>query len=132
MAQFPKPVKGLNFVLGFAQFSGRGEGFGDGFSIHLSRQAKVGAVGRPVGLMTTAIGFSAAAADGGDGTAAKVTQIGDAGQNSASLLFERDQRFWQDDTFNPNVSLRKEFKYKKGTAHHGAVMSHTHGHGCAT
>jgi hypothetical protein len=78
MAQFPEPVKGLNFVLSLAQFSRRGEGFGDGFSIHFSRQAKVGAVTRLVGLMTTAFRFSATAADGGDGAAAKVTQIDDA------------------------------------------------------
>jgi hypothetical protein len=88
MTQFPEPVKGLDFVLGFTQFSGRGEGFGYGFSIHFSRQAKVGAVTRLVGLMTTAFRFPAAAADSGNGTASKVTQIDDAGQNGASLLFE--------------------------------------------
>ena len=125
MAQFPEPVKRLNFVLSFAQFSGRGEGFGDGLSLDFSCQAKVGAVTRLVGLMTTAFRFSAATADGGEGTAAKVTQIDDAGQNGASLLFERDQRFWQDSTSIPNVSLRKECKHKKRTGHRGTFMSHT-------
>jgi hypothetical protein len=41
--------------------------------------------------MTTALRFTAAAADSGDGTAAKIPQIDDAGQNGGPLLFERAQ-----------------------------------------
>ena len=92
MAQFPETVKGLDFALRFAQLGGRGEGFTDRFPVHFAREAKVGAVARLVGLMTTAFRLTTTTADGSDGTAAKITQIDDTGQNGAPLLFERNQR----------------------------------------
>jgi hypothetical protein len=92
MAQFPETVKGVDFTLRLAQLGGRGEGFTDRFPVHFAREAEVGAVARLVGLMTAALRLTTTAADGSDGTAAKITQIDDTRQNSAPLLFERNQR----------------------------------------
>ena len=94
MAQFPEAVKGLDFALRLAQLGGRGEGFADRFPIHFARQPEVGTVARLVWLMTTALRFTTTTADGRDGTAAKITQIDDVGQNSAPLLFKRKALLW--------------------------------------
>jgi hypothetical protein len=94
-AQFPETVKGLDFALRLAHPGGRGKSFADRFPIHFAREPEVGAVARLVGLMTTALPFPTATADGRDGTAAKITHIDDAGQNGAPLLFERNQRVWR-------------------------------------
>ena len=92
MAQFPETVKGLDFALRPAQLSRGRERFTDRLPIQFAREPEIGAVARLVWLMTTAFRFATATADGGDGTAAKITQIDDAGQNGAPLLFERNQR----------------------------------------
>ena len=91
-AQFPETVKGLDFALRFAQLGGGGEGFTDRFPIHFTCQPEVGTVARLVWLMTWALRFATAAADGRDRTAAKIAQIDDARQNGAPLLFERIKR----------------------------------------
>ena len=93
--RFPKAVKGFDFTLCLVQLCRRGEGFTDCLPIDFARQAEVGAVARLVWLMTTALRFTAAAADSGDGTAAKIPQIDDAVQNGGPLLFERAQSVWQ-------------------------------------
>jgi hypothetical protein len=94
-AQFPEMVKGLDFALRLAHLGGRGEGFTNRFPLHFAREPEVGAVARLIGLMTTALRFPTATADGRDGTAAKITQIDNKGQNGAPLLLERTQRIWQ-------------------------------------
>jgi hypothetical protein len=88
-------VKGLDFALRLAHLGGRGEGFTNRFPLHFAREPEVGAVARLIGLMTTALRFPTATADGRDGTAAKITQIDNKGQNGAPLLLERTQRIWQ-------------------------------------
>jgi hypothetical protein len=45
--------------------------------------------------MTTAFRFPTATTDGRNGTAAEITEIEDAGQNGAPLVFERNERVWQ-------------------------------------
>ena len=85
-------MKGLDFALRSAQLSRGCERFTDRLTIHFAREPEIGAVGRLVWLMTTAFRFATATADGSDGTAAKITQIDDTGQNGAPLLFERNQR----------------------------------------
>ena len=92
MAEFPETVKGLDFTLRLAQLCGRGEGFTDRFPLHFPREPEVGTMARLVWLMTTAPRFPTTAADGRDGTTAKITQIDDMRQNGAALLFERNQR----------------------------------------
>ena len=105
-AQFPETVKVLDFALRLAHLGGRSESFTDRFPIYFAREPEVGAVARLVWLMTTALRFPTATADGRDGTDAKITQIDDAGQNGAPLLFERKQRVWQVARPIPNVSIR--------------------------
>jgi hypothetical protein len=106
-AQFPEMVKCFDFALRFAQLGGRGEGFTDCLSIHFAGEAEVGSVARLVWLMTTALRFTAAAADGGDRTAAKISQIDDAGQNSLSLPFERKtETLAKKETLPPTLSCR--------------------------
>ena len=81
-------MKGLHFPLGLAQFGGRREGLTDGLAVDLARQTEVGAVSGLVGLMTMAVGFSAAAVDGGDGATAKIAQLQKLGQDAGTLLFQ--------------------------------------------
>jgi hypothetical protein len=70
--QFPETMKGFDFALRLAQLRRRGEGLTDCLTLDFSRQPEVGSVARLVGLMAAAFRFTAAAADGGDGTAAKI------------------------------------------------------------
>jgi hypothetical protein len=75
-------------TLGFAQLGSRGEGLTHGLSVDLTSQPEVWAMARLVRQMTTAVWFSATAADRGDRTAAKITQVQDLGQYAGALLFE--------------------------------------------
>ena len=93
MTQFPETVKCLHFALCLTQLGRRGEGLADRFPIHFASQPEVGAVAWLVRLMTAALRLTTTTADGRDGTAPKVTEIDDAGQDGAPLLFERTQRF---------------------------------------
>jgi hypothetical protein len=92
MAQFPETVKGLDLSLRLAQLGGRGEGFTDRFPVHFAGQSEVRTVARLVWLMTAALRFSTTAANGRNGTAAKIPQFDDVRQNGTPLLFERNQR----------------------------------------
>src|SRR5580704_6059212 len=65
-AQFPEPLKGLDLALRLAQIGGGSEGFSNRFPLHFAREPEVGAVGRLVGLMTTALWFTTTTADGSD------------------------------------------------------------------
>jgi hypothetical protein len=56
------------------------EGLAHGLSVDLTSQPEVCAMARLVRQMTTAVWFSATAADRGDRTAAKITQVQDLGQ----------------------------------------------------
>jgi hypothetical protein len=88
-------MKGLDLALRLALFGGRGEGLTNRLPIYFVGQAVIGAVARLVRLMTTAFRLTAAAANGCDGAAAKITQIDDAGQNGGPLLFKRNERVGQ-------------------------------------
>jgi hypothetical protein len=92
LAQFPEAMKGIHFALRLAQLSGRGKGLADRFPVHFASQAEVGAVAGLVRLMTTALRFATAAANGADRTAAEISEMGDAGHNGGSLLFEGNER----------------------------------------
>lgn len=77
-----------HLAAGLLQSRGSGEGFRNGFSLVLARQAKVGAVPRMVGLMAVAVRLAAAALNAGDGSAAEVAQGRDPVQQFGSLLIE--------------------------------------------
>jgi len=118
-------VKCFDLALRFAQLGGRGEGFTDCLSIHFAGEAEVGSVAWLVWLMTTALRLTAAAADGGYRTAAKISQIDDAGQNSGPLLFERKQRLWQMAPPILTYQYVRKRATKKGAALPATFMSHT-------
>jgi len=80
-------MKCFYFALCFAQFRNRREALADGFSVHLPGQTEVWAMAGLVRLMATAVRLSAAALDGRNGAAAKITQPLDLGQNAGALLF---------------------------------------------
>ena len=81
---------------------------------------------RLVWLMTTALGFTAAAAYGSDGTAAKISQIDHPGQNGGPVLFERTQSVRQVAPPYLTYHYVRTQATKKDTAHSTTFMSHTH------
>ena len=68
---------------------------------------------RLAGLMAAAIGFAAAAGDGGNRAAAEVTQMEDLGEDIGSLSFEGGEGCRQGTPPCPNVSQRKDQPRKK-------------------
>src|ERR1700730_12080059 len=81
-------MKSLHLTLRLTQFHSGRKGFADGLSVDLPRQTEVRAVTGLVGLMTTTVWLSATAVDGGDGAAAKITQLQDLHEDAGTLLFE--------------------------------------------
>jgi hypothetical protein len=81
-------MKSLHLTLRLTQFHSGRKGFADGLSVDLAGETEVRAVTGLVGLMTTTVWLSATAVDGGDGTAAKITQFQDLHENAGTLLFE--------------------------------------------
>ena len=81
-------MKCLHLTLRLAQFRGGRKALADGLSVDLASQTEVGAVTGLVRPMTMAVWFSATAVDGGDGAAAKITQLQDLRQDAGALLFE--------------------------------------------
>ena len=78
----------LHLALRLAQFDRRRETLADSLAIDFAGQTEVGAVARLVRLVTMAAWLSTTAVDRGDGTATKITQLQDLGQDARALLFE--------------------------------------------
>ena len=81
-------MKDFHLALSLAQFRCRGETFADGLPVHFAGQAEIWAVAGLTRPMAMAIGFPAAAFDGGDRAATKISQMKDAHQNIGTLLFQ--------------------------------------------
>jgi hypothetical protein len=81
-------MKCLHLTLRFAQLGCRTKSLADGFSVHLPGQTEVGTVAGLIGLVTMAVGLTAAALDGGDGAAAEIAQIHNLRENFQALPFE--------------------------------------------
>ncbi len=85
-------MKCLYLALCLAEFTRGRKGLAHGFAPHLACQAEVWAMVGLMGLMTAAVGLTAAPATGGDGTAPKITQLRDLRQHGATLLLQPIQR----------------------------------------
>src|SRR5258708_18936089 len=81
-------MQSLHLTLGRTQFHRGREGFADGLSVDLASETEVWTVTGLFGLMTTTVGLSATAVDGGDGATAKVTQLQNLHEDAGALLFE--------------------------------------------
>ena len=90
--EFAEAVEGIDLTLGLLQLGAGRKGFAYGLTVHLARQAVVGAVTGLTGLMTAAVRLAAAPAHRCDRTAAKIAQLQDLSQNSGSLLFQDRKR----------------------------------------
>ena len=99
-------MKSIHLTLRLTQLHGGREGFADRLSVDLASQTEVGTVTGLIGLMTTTVWFSATAVDGGDGTAAKITQFKDLHEDGGALLFEGCEGIRQRAPSNPNVYIR--------------------------
>jgi hypothetical protein len=93
LRQPTKAVIRLHLSLRLEPFGLTGKGFGDGLSVVLTGEAKVGAVSGMMGLMAVARRLAAGAPRGGDRSAAKVGQSDDFLEDVAALLLQLVERF---------------------------------------
>ena len=98
-------MKGVHLALRLAQLGRGGEAFADGLATDFTGQPKVRTVARLVRLMAMAVWFSATAVDGGDRTAAKITQLQDSGQERWSAAVRGRRGTWTKGTSYPNVDI---------------------------
>ena len=81
-------MKSLYLSLRLAQFCGRGKALADGLTIDLAGQTEVRSVAGLVGLMTMTVGLSTATVDRRNGTATKITDLQNLGQDAGAVLLE--------------------------------------------
>src|SRR5271169_5056953 len=79
--------------------------------------------------MTMAAWFSAAAVDGRDGAAAKITQLQDLGQDARALLFQGGEGMRQRAPPFRTYTYVRIIATKKGTCHISLCESRTHSQG---
>ena len=88
-------MKSRNLTFGLAQCSRGGKGLARRFAVHFTSQTIVGTIAAFARFMAATAGFSTAATDGRDRSAAEIVHFKNLAQNDGSSPFEIDKSLRQ-------------------------------------